>query len=48
MKDLVMEITVGMFAQICVIILSASAAGLTLLDWRLSRKPARAGVIAGR
>ncbi len=48
MKDPVMELTVGMFAQICVLMLSASAAGLTLLDWRLSRKPARAGVIAGR
>ncbi len=48
MKDQVMEITVGMFAQICVIMLSASAAGLTLLDWHLSRKPARAGAIAGR
>ncbi len=45
---MVMEITVGMFAQICVIMLSASAAGLTLLDWRLSRKPARDRVIAGR
>ncbi len=33
-----MEITVGMFAQICVIILCACAASLTLLDWHLSKK----------
>ncbi len=36
-----MEITVGMFAQICVIILSACAASLTLLDWHLSKKSVR-------
>ena len=36
-----MEITVGMFAQICVIILSACAASLTLLDWHLSKKTVR-------
>jgi hypothetical protein len=48
MKDPVMELTVGMFAQICVLMLSASAAGLTLLDWHLSKKTARAGVTAGR
>ncbi len=33
-----MDITVGMFAQICVIILCACAASLTLLDWHLSKK----------
>ena len=43
-----MELTVGMFAQICVIMLSASAAGLILLDWRLSRKTARADASARR
>ena len=43
-----MELTVGMFAQICMLMLSASAASLTLLDWHLSRKTARAGTIAGR
>jgi hypothetical protein len=37
-----------MFAQICVIMLSASAAGLILLDWRLSRKTARADASARR
>ena len=41
-----MELTIGMFAQICVIMLSASAAGLTLLDWRMSKKTVR--VNAGR
>ncbi len=35
-----MELTNGMFALICVLILSASAASLTLLDWHLSRKAA--------
>ena len=43
-----MELTVGMFAQICVLMLCASAAGLTLLEWHLSRKTARAKVSAGR
>ncbi len=43
-----MELTVGMFAQICVLVLSASAAGLTLLDWHMSKITARAGTIAGR
>jgi hypothetical protein len=37
-----MEFTVGMFAQICVLILSASAISLTLLDWHLSQITARA------
>ncbi len=36
-----MEITVGMFAQICVIILSVCAASLTLLDWHLTKKTVR-------
>lgn len=36
-----MELTTGMFAQICVLMLCASAAGLTLLDWRLSQKTVR-------
>ncbi len=39
---LVMEITVGMFAQICLLMLATSAASLTLLDWHLSKKTARA------
>ena len=39
---LVMEMTVGMFAQICLLMLSTSAASLTLLDWHLSRKTVRA------
>ncbi len=43
-----MELTVGMFAQICVIMLAATAAGLTLLDWRLSNKAASASAKAGR
>ncbi len=43
-----MELTVGMFAQFCLIMLSASAASLTLLDWHLSKKTSRAGSIAGR
>ena len=43
-----MELTIGMFAQICVIMLSASAAGLTLLDWHLSNKTVRATVNVGR
>lgn len=43
-----MELTVGMFAQICIIMLSASAVGLTLLDWRLSKKIARVHVTTGR
>ncbi len=43
-----MEFTVGMFAQICIIMLSASTAGLTLLDWHMSRKTMRAGVATGR
>ena len=47
-KDPVMELTVGMFAQICVIMLSASAVGLILLDWHMSRKTVRARVTAGR
>lgn len=38
-----MELTVGMFAQICVLILSTSAAGLTLLDWHMNRRVARVG-----
>ncbi len=38
-----MEITVGMFAQICLIMLSTSAASLTLIDWHLSKKTARVG-----
>ncbi len=38
-----MELTNGMFALICVLILSASAASLTLLDWHLSTKTVRAG-----
>ena len=37
-----MEMTVGMFAQICLIMLSTSAASLTLLDWHLSKKTVRA------
>ena len=48
MEDLVMEFTVGMFAQICVIMLSASAAGLTLLDWHMSKRTVRARVTTGR
>ncbi len=48
MEDPVMEFTVGMFAQICVIMLSASAAGLTLLDWHMSKKTVRVYVNAGR
>ena len=36
-----MEMTVGMFAQICLIMLSTCAASLTLLDWRLSKKTVR-------
>ncbi len=36
-----MEMTVGMFAQICLIMLSTSAASLTLLDWHLSKKTVR-------
>jgi hypothetical protein len=48
MEDPVMEFTVGMFAQICVIMLSISAASLTLLDWHMSKKTVRAGVTAGR
>ncbi len=43
-----MELTIGMFAQICVIMLSASAAGLALLDWHMSKKTMRADAIAGR
>ncbi len=43
-----MELTVGMFAQICVLMLSASAAGLTLLDWHMSKIKVRVGTIAGR
>ncbi len=43
-----MELTVGMFAQICVIMLSASAASLILLDWHLSKKTVRAGAAIGR
>ncbi len=41
MEDSVMELTIGIFAQICVIMLSASAAGLTLLDWHMSKKTVR-------
>ncbi len=48
MEDPVMELTIGMFAQICLIMLSASAAGLTLLDWHMSKKAMRADAIAGR
>ncbi len=47
MEDPVMELTIGMFAQICVIMLSASAAGLTLVDWLMSKRTARTSVIAG-
>ncbi len=43
-----MELTIGMFAQICVIMLSASAAGLILLDWHMSKRTARAGATTGR
>ncbi len=43
-----MELTIGMFAQICFIMLSASAAGLTLLDWHMSKKTVRVNVNAGR
>ena len=43
-----MELTVGMFAQFCLLMLSASAAGLTLLEWRLSKNTAPARVTAGR
>ncbi len=43
-----MEFTVGMFAQICIVMLSASAAGLILLDWHMSKRTVRAGVTAGR
>ena len=39
---LVIEITIGMFAQICLFMLSTSAASLTLLDWHLSKKTVRA------
>ena len=42
---LVMDLTVGMFAQFCLIMLSASAASLMLLDWRLSKKTVRADQI---
>ena len=42
MEDPIMELTVGMFAQVCMLILSTSAAGLTLLDWHISRRVARA------
>ncbi len=48
MEDPVMELTIGMFAQICVIMLSASAAGLTLLDWHMSKKTVRVNAHAGR
>ena len=48
MEDPVMELTIGMFAQICLIMLSASAAGLTLLDWHMSKKTMRATVNVGR
>ncbi len=48
MEDPVMELTIEMFAQICVIMLSASAAGLTLLDWHMSKKTVRATVNVGR
>ena len=43
-----MELSIGMFAQICVIMLSASAAGLILPDWHMSTKTVRANVNAGR
>ena len=36
-----MDMTVGMFAQICLIMLSTGAASLTLLDWHLSKKSLR-------
>ena len=36
-----MEMTVGMFAQICLLMLSTSAASLMLLDWHLSKKTVR-------
>ena len=38
-----MEMTVGMFAQICLLMLSTSAASLILLDWQMSKKTVRAG-----
>ncbi len=38
-----MEITIGMFAQICLLMLATSAASLALLDWHLSKKTVRAG-----
>ena len=38
-----MEITIGMFAQICLLMLATGAASLTLLDWHLSKKTVRAG-----
>ena len=39
-----MDITVAMFAQICLLILSTSAASLTLLNWYLSKNSVRTKV----